>query len=119
MLPLSVAALMTNQVDLDEPRHRVAGLRPGPDRVWLLGNDPGLVCDRPRRLIAARADASRRSIVAGDITISSAASSSLMSSSANRRRVGTSSAITGASRSPVGAPRTAQHNRSAVSTSGP
>ena len=87
--------------------------------IWLFSSDPGLVCDRPFNLIAARAGASRRSIVAGDITTSRAASSSLMSSSPNRRNVGTSSTITGASRLPVGAPSTAQHNRSAANTSGP
>jgi len=42
-----------------------------------------------------------------------------MSSSPKRRRVGTSSTITGASRFPVAARSTAQQNRSAASTSGP
>ncbi len=67
----------------------------------------------------ARAAASRRSIVAGDITTSKAARSSLISSSPNRRNVETSSTITGASRLPVGAPSTTQQNLSAANTSGP
>ena len=82
-------------------------------------NDPGLVTDRPRICSLARSGASRRSIVAADIATSPSAVASLTSSSANRRKVGTSSAIIGASRLPVGAPSTAQQNLSAATTSGP
>jgi hypothetical protein len=84
-----------------------------------LSNDPALVQLRPRTVIAARSAASRRSIVAGDITSSAAANSSLTSSSPNRRSVATSSPITAASRLPVGAPSTAQQNLSATTTSDP
>src|SRR5699024_11506377 len=33
--------------------------------IWLLSNEPGLVCDRPRASILARSGASLRSMVAG------------------------------------------------------
>ena len=59
MLTLSDTAVIIDQVDLHEPRHRVAGLRQVRIGIRLFSNDPGLVCDRPRRLIAAGADASR------------------------------------------------------------
>jgi hypothetical protein len=61
--------------------------------------------------IAARSPASRRSIVAGDITTNAAATSSLTSSSPQRRSAATRPPITGASRFPVGAPNTAHQNR--------
>jgi hypothetical protein len=53
-------------------------------------------------------------MVAADMATSAAAVSSLMLSSSNRRKVGTSSPIIGARRFPVGAPSTAQQNRSAT-----
>jgi hypothetical protein len=67
--------------------------------------------------IFARSGASRRSIVAADMPINARSVSSLILSSSNRRNVGTNSPITGASRFPVGAPSTAQQNRSAVTVS--
>jgi hypothetical protein len=70
---------------------------------------PGLVCERPRGIILARSPAGRRSIVAADIRISSAASSSVRSSSPSRRRIGTSTPSIGARRLPAGARNTAQH----------
>ncbi len=74
---------------------------------------------RPRRLIDARAGASLRSIVDAAIVSSAIATSSVTLSSPKRRSRGTKSAITGASRLPVGAPSTAQQNLSATTTSGP
>jgi len=61
-------------------------------------NDPGFVCERPLNCNFARSGASRRSIVAGDITINANSVSSLMVNSSNRRSRGTRSAITGANR---------------------
>jgi len=119
VIPNGVATLVPDQVDLDEPGHRVVPLRPRPDRDRVLEQRAGLVWDRPRSVIAARSGPSRRSIVAGDIALNAAAMSSSMSSSPNRRRAATSSAITGASRLPVGAPSTAQQNRSTITTSSP
>lgn len=49
------------------PRRRVVPLRPRPDLVAALSSDPSLVWLRLRSTVAARAGASRRSIVAGDI----------------------------------------------------
>src|SRR5665811_2406483 len=57
--------------------------------------------------------------LAGALTGMSPARSSLTSSSPKRRNVATSSPITGASRLPVGAPSTAQQNRSPTTTSSP
>ena len=71
-------------------------------------NDPGFVCERPLNCNFAREGASRRSIVAGDIAINANSVSSLIFNSWNRRSRGTSSAITGVNRFPVGAPNTAQ-----------
>ena len=71
------------------------------------------MCERPLSIIFARSPFSRRSMVAADIEISDRSVSSPIFSSSNRRNVGTSSPITGANRSPVGAPSTAQQNRSA------
>jgi len=75
--------------------------------------------DRPRSVSAARSAARRRSMVGGDITTNAAATSSLTSSSPQRRNAATRPPITGASRFPVGAPNTAQQNRSATMTSAP
>ena len=58
-------------------------------------------------------------MVAGDIASNDTATSSAISSSPNRRSVGTSSSMIGASRFPVGAPSTAQQNANASMTSGP
>ena len=58
-------------------------------------------------------------MVAGDIASNDTAISSAISSSPNRRSVGTSSSMIGASRFPVGAPSTAQQNANASMTSGP
>jgi len=82
-------------------------------------NEPGLVCERRRTSNFARSAARRRSIVAADIPINATATSSLSSSSPKRRSVGTNSPSTGASRLPVGAPKTAQQKRSAPMTSSP
>ncbi len=87
--------------------------------IWDFSSDPGLVWLRPFSCIFARSPASRRSMVAADIMTSAAAVSSPMDSSPNRRSTGTRSASTGDSRLPVGAPSTAQQNRSATTTSGP
>ena len=75
------------------------------------------MCERPLNIILARSGPSRRSIVAADIATSDRSVSSLIFSSSNRRNRGTSSPITGASRFPVGAPSTAQQNRSAATVS--
>ena len=58
-------------------------------------------------------------MVAADMPTSSAAVSSSMASSPKRRRTGTSSASTGASRLPAGIPSTAQQKISAATTFGP
>lgn len=56
-------------------------------------------------------------MVAADIERNARSTSSLTLSSANRRKVGTSSCITGARRLPAGAPSTAQQRRSAATVS--
>jgi hypothetical protein len=75
--------------------------------------------ERPLSFNRDLAGASRRSIVAADIDISSAAVSSSMASSPNRRSTGTSSSSIGASRLPAGAFSTAQHFSSAPTTVAP
>ena len=56
-------------------------------------------------------------MVAADIDSNARSTSSLTLSSPNRRKVGTSSCITGARRLPAGAPSTAQQRRSAATVS--
>jgi len=63
-LTLGVAALMTDQVDLHEPGDHVAHVRIA---IASFRSGPGLVCDRPRRVIEARAGASLRCIVPGTL----------------------------------------------------
>jgi hypothetical protein len=82
-------------------------------------SDAGLVIERPLSTSWVRSGASRRSMVAAEIATSWEAVTSVMSNSPWRRRLSTSSPITGASRFPVGPSCTAQMNRSASITSGP
>ena len=114
-----VTALVTDQVELDEPRHGVVPFRTRPDRIESFSNGPGLVCDRPRPSSLARSGASRRSIVACDIASSATSASSVITCCWKRRSLGTNSAVIGASRFPVGAPSTAQQNASAAMISAP
>ena len=87
--------------------------------IWDFSKDPGFVWDPPRNTSFARSGASRRSIVAALIRISSAASSSARASSPSRRSSGTKTGNIGARRLPAGALRTAQHTTSASMTAGP
>jgi hypothetical protein len=88
---MAFAALVTDQVDLHEPRHRVihsAQVRIG---IRDFSSDPDLVCDRRPGSIFARAGPRRRYIVAGDIPSNATAVASLVSSSSKRPNRGTSS----------------------------
>src|SRR6478672_6330667 len=114
-----VAALMADEVDFDEPPHRIVPFRPCADRDRVLQQRLRLVCGLPRTSSFARSAASRRSIVAGDIASNAISVSSLITSWSKRRSVGTNSNMIGASRLPVGAPNTGQQNASAAMTSGP
>src|SRR5674476_421250 len=73
VLPDRIAALMSDQVDLHETGHHVIPLRPGPDRDGVLQQRTRLGVVRPRNVSPALSGASRRSIVAADITVSAAA----------------------------------------------
>ena len=115
----AVTALVTDQVELDEPRHGVVPFRTRPDRIESFSSDPGLVWDRPRTSSLARFGASRWSKLAGDIASNASPASSVITSSWKRRSLGTNSAVIGASRFPVGAPSTAQQNASAAMISAP
>jgi hypothetical protein len=90
MLTERVAALVADQVDLDEPRHGVIPFRPRPDRDRILQHRPGLGVrrDRPRTSSLARSGASRRSIVAGDIASNASWVSSVITSCWKRRSLG-------------------------------
>ena len=110
VLTKRVTALVADQIDLEETRNRVVPLSPGTDRDLIFEQRPGFGVRRPLPTIFARSGANRRSMVAGDIVTNAVATSSVTSSSAKRRNVGTSSAIIGASRFPVGPPSTAQQN---------
>src|SRR5665213_920111 len=84
-LATRVAALVTNQVDLHEPRQiplHSAHVRTG---IWDLSKVPGLVWERPRNAKAARSFANRRSMVAALMDTKRAASASLRSRSPSRR----------------------------------
>jgi hypothetical protein len=85
--------------------------------IWDFSNDPGLVWDRPRTVNRARSTASRRSMVAALMPISSSAWASVIFSSWSRRSIGTRIGSIGASRFPDGARSTAQHSTSAATTS--
>ena len=85
VLPDRVAALVADQVDLHEARHRVVPLRPVRIAIGVLQQRAGLGVPAPAQHQAARAGASRRSIVAGDIATSSAAVASSIFSSSKRR----------------------------------
>ena len=97
---------MADQVDLDEPGHRVipSVLRPGADRDLDFSNDPGLGWLRPLSWWFLRSRARGRSMVAADIDTSNPAVWASMSSSPNRRHTATSSGSAGASRLPAGIP---------------
>jgi hypothetical protein len=118
-LASTIAAFMTNQVDLHEPRHpssHWAQVRIGMESF---NSDPGLVWERPRSISLARSAASGRSIVTGEIFNKSAAVASSILSSLNRRSLGTKSGRPAASNRPHGVPWTADKNRNAVITGSP
>lgn len=110
---------MPDEINLDEPGHRVVPVRPGRTGIWDFSKEPGLVWDRPRSTSFPLSPASFRSIVAALIRISSAASSSLNTNSPSRRSMGTSTGNIGARRLPAGALNTAQHTTSASMICGP
>ena len=102
-----VAAVVADQVDLDEPGHRVVPVRPGADRDLALEQRPRLgVRAALERMLATFARPGGGRWWPPTSTTSSAAVSSSMSSSPNRRSTATSSPSIGASRFPG---RHAQH----------
>ena len=119
VLTCGVAALVADQVDLNEPRHRVVPVRPGPDRDLAFQQRPRLGVAAALEL--ARAPFRRQAAVDGgaDMPTSSVAVCSSMSSSPYRRSTDTSSPSCGASRLAAGIPSTAQQNYSAATTFGP
>ena len=81
---------------------------------------PGRVNAVPRRVVScARSAANRRSIVAGDMANSCAATASSMSNSSCRRSAATRSGNAACSRLPVGPSNTAQQRCNASITAGP
>ena len=113
------AAVVADQIDLDEPGGGVIPISQVRTGIWLLSSDPGVVVQRPLIRDLARSGANRRSMVAADIEASNAAVSSSMVSSPKRRSTQTTSPSIGANRLPAGIPSTVQQMVNAATTSGP